>query len=334
MRGRIAPSSAAFLVVVVLIGFGAGLRIWGPINPGIFTAVHGSGVVDRQYLSGSNDPDNQSGAVALDPTLREVTLTLANDSRSAVTIERLRVARAVPQAGEEVSTGRLPTFVSATVTVEAEHGKSPVADPKGHLSRRLAAGATIDIRVRVAVAACDSDEFPGIDNSGRYAVVADLRTTSGRVKTVGAQHTITTSDPSCGLLPPLDQVPGQTLGEQPANPVAARLQIAQAYAIAYDFSQPDEVRTAMIDDPRSLDATVRQAAGGNFGSLVLQAGAQVQAVSFSAPDRAVVAYDLVVSGSPTHRKGTARLVDGTWRVSRSTICADLELAKVHCPPVN
>lgn len=31
------------------------------------------------------------------------------------------------------------------------------------------------------------------------------------------------------------------------------------------------------------------------------------------------------------RVGEARLVDGRWKVTRATVCADLALAQVRCP---
>lgn len=328
MKGRIAPSSAAFLVVAVLIVSGWGLRVWGPINPAISTEVRGAGVLDAAQWEA-----DEPSVVGLDPRLREVTLTVSNHSRSDVTVDRLRVVRSAPAPGVKVTTGPLPTLVSALVSEDARSDGEAAVGADGRVGRTLGAGASMTIRVRVAVAACDTEEVPALDNSARYAVVADLRTASGRIKAVGAEHAVTTSDPTCGLLPPLDEVPGQPRGAEPADPRAARLHIAQAYAVAYDYTQPVDRRTAAVDDARGLPDAVGQAVAGPFGSIALQAGAHVVAVSFTAPDQAVVAYELEVSGNPWRRRGTASLVDGTWRVSRSTICADLALAEVHCPPI-
>lgn len=54
---------------------------------------------------------------------------------------------------------------------------------------------------------------------------------------------------------------------------------------------------------------------------------------FVSPTQAVVLYDLAdANGRWPDRIGGAKLVDGAWKVARATVCNDLTLGGVQCPP--
>ena len=151
-------------------------------------------------------------------------------------------------------------------------------------------------------------------------------------------------------------------GLQPADPDAARAAIAFDYAAVYDESVAIDQRTAL--DRRSD----RPARGRRRGSPAASSGrsidatrAEVTHVTFDRPDHAWLLYDLDDEdtgqpfGTPSHppaphawgflhwdditisfpgthdRVGEARLVDGRWKVTRSTVCHDLQLVQVTCP---
>ena len=132
-------------------------------------------------------------------------------------------------------------------------------------------------------------------------------------------------------------------GEQPDDPVAARDAVTQAFWTVYDSERTPEDRLAAIADPRDIEALTTMAASGPAGALMAASKSGVTEIVFDRPDHAWVEYD-VVSTAGSGPAGTmfttigglgpgeAVLVDGTWKVARSTVCNDLARASVTCPP--
>lgn len=116
---------------------------------------------------------------------------------------------------------------------------------------------------------------------------------------------------------------------EPASP-AETAAVKAAFASLYDGSQPIEARMQFIDDPGGvLDAI--SAAGALFAQEVSALRATVSRVVFTSTVTATVAYALQANGAEAlQRLGSARLVDGVWKVSRATVCADLEMAGARC----
>lgn len=326
MKKRIAPSAVAFAVIVVALLGLAGVREWGVLNPAISTSLSGDGAI--RSTSGDASPGDALRPT-LDPHLRVVTMQIGNHSRSPVTLRSVRVVRPLAENAGSANTGPLPKVVALSGDAQAS-GLLTELD-LDRLAVKIDPGATLNLRAHIWVDACTEEVSPGM--SLRYSLVADLRTESGRTKTVGRDSTFTTSDPSCNAFP-LPAAGGDSSdAPQPADPKAARAEIAAAYSIVYDFSKPVAGRLAHIDDPRGVEEATRDVASGQFGSSALNSSARVLAVDFTSPDTARVAYELRVNGTPMFgtRRGAARLVDGTWKVSRATVCADLALADGRCP---
>ena len=146
-----------------------------------------------------------------------------------------------------------------------------------------------------------------------FSLVTDLRTTSGRTKTVGRNILLSDVCPTQAFLPPP--------GKQPAAPTAAKHAVTVAFWSAYDTRNSLEVRGKSIDDvtgiPRLLPGGVRS---------------QVHEVVFTSPTAASVVYDVYFNGTilSGNQLGHAHLVDGTWKVTRATVCRDVQLAYQKC----
>jgi hypothetical protein len=294
-------------VVVLLVAIGYGVRLWGPMNPAIRMSVSWDGTSPEVV---SNDA----------PQLVPATVWLHNASHSPVTLLRARVERR-PSAVPQLS-GTRPTVVSAVVNPEGRAGNAA-------LPYVLGAGRQTDVQVVVRVTDCSSD-VPGDQT---YRLVVDVRTTSGRVKTVapaGESYSgFVQSEGSTSCQVPL-ALPSP--GVQPADVPVAQQDVRHAYAVVYDVAGQPAARRAAIDDPAGLDEPSRSAESGPYGAQVRSVVARVDRIVFTSPTTAAVAYELMVDGSPyAARAGDARLVDGRWKVTRATVCGDLALAQVTCP---
>ena len=157
------------------------------------------------------------------------------------------------------------------------------------------------------------------DMEGNYDGVVEARTSSGRIMSIPVQ-----SSDSVGCRRSLPAP-----GTQPSDPEAPAKVIA-AFAKVYGGTAGDLTRLEAIDDPRGVADATNAALAGPYGGIVQNARAEVAEITFDRPDHAWVAYSL--TGSPLgSRKGEAVLVDGRWKVTRSTVCTDLASAMTPCP---
>jgi hypothetical protein len=123
-----------------------------------------------------------------------------------------------------------------------------------------------------------------------------------------------------------------TLRTVDAGNIAAETAVRHAFGAVYDASTPASERLAAVDDPRGVEQAFRQAATGQFSGQATQASVNVSAVNFTSETGARVSYEILIGGQPrfTDRIGTAALVGGAWRVSRTTVCTDLQLVGATC----
>jgi len=120
---------------------------------------------------------------------------------------------------------------------------------------------------------------------------------------------------------------------QPPDIALAEAAVRQAYAIAYDGTQPLEVRLAVIDDARGVDAAFRTAGTGQYAERLANARGTVTSVVFTSDNAANVTYSVFFNGTTgPDRQGTAVAVEGSWRITRATVCADLANVDAPCAP--
>ena len=123
-----------------------------------------------------------------------------------------------------------------------------------------------------------------------------------------------------------------TSGRQPDDPSAAREGVIEAYTVVYDGSAGQDDRLALIDDPDSVEVAMQFAAGGDVGDQFSSTRARVDDVTFTSAGDATVRYRVLVDGVPTlqARIGAAVLDGETWKVTRDTVCADLQEVGAPC----
>jgi hypothetical protein len=121
-------------------------------------------------------------------------------------------------------------------------------------------------------------------------------------------------------------------GPPPADPAAAEADIARAFATVYGGPRNPDVKRQRIDVFDGLDGVAAEAYRRGHGEQLESTRAAVERVSFDRPDHAWVVYQLGAGDTTVgFRKGEAVLVDGTWKVTRATVCRDLGLTGVTCP---
>lgn len=131
---------------------------------------------------------------------------------------------------------------------------------------------------------------------------------------------------SCSPPPPALPDPG----EQPADAAASEAEIVDLMAAMYGEGGVLEF-IDRIDDPTGVEAAVEQVADGGFQEEAASAQAIVEELVFTDPQTAWFRYRIETSGIDLDgRFGTAVLVDGTWKITRATICQDLSLAGGWC----
>lgn len=175
-----------------------------------------------------------------------------------------------------------------------------------------------------------------------FGVVAQVRASDLEQRVAGLERLAAEAGIDTRSLPTMVETNTTTTAEaseaepgmQPADPGAAEAAVRNAFVVFYDGSRPEGERLAVVDDPRGVAETLRAAAAGEFALEVANSKGSVSDVSFDSPTTATARFSVLVSGQRlvADVEGAARLVDGAWKVTRSTVCASLEDVGSPCPP--
>lgn len=77
----------------------------------------------------------------------------------------------------------------------------------------------------------------------------------------------------------------------------------------------------------------KEVAAGSFEESTASAEAIVEALVFTAPNEAWFRYRIETSVTTLRERfGIARLIDGVWKITRDSICPDLNRASGTCEP--
>lgn len=122
-------------------------------------------------------------------------------------------------------------------------------------------------------------------------------------------------------------------GEQPADPVAARAEVARVWIDASDGASSNETRAAAIEGGASLMAVFDELLNGPYGPQVRSARTVIDDIVFVSPTRAAVKFHADLSnGSTSGPYFVEAALDGNaWFATRSSYCRIVTLAGVHCP---
>ncbi|MFG3349720.1 hypothetical protein ACGF1Z_32250 [Streptomyces sp. NPDC048018] len=118
--------------------------------------------------------------------------------------------------------------------------------------------------------------------------------------------------------------------DRPADPAAAKAQIARNWTAFFDPKTPATERVKLLENGAKLAPVLAAFAGDKNAAMTT---AQVKGVAFASPTKANVTYDLLVGGNPAlpGAKGTSVLQDGTWKVSAATLCGLVQLSGATVP---
>jgi len=121
-------------------------------------------------------------------------------------------------------------------------------------------------------------------------------------------------------------------GEQPADAAAAEATVRDSFAIVR--AEDIAARLEVIDDASGIEAAWAAITAGQYAEVAASATFTIRDFVFSSPTEAWFRYDIESSaGTFTDRYGRAVLGgDGTWRITRDTVCQDLALAQAPCDP--
>jgi hypothetical protein len=174
----------------------------------------------------------------------------------------------------------------------------------------------------------EGSESYWVDNAPVFSVEVQGGVASGVVDSDGVG---TWDDPafreSCTPPPPALPSPG----EQPIEPAAAEAEIRDAMNALYGGGGTDDVVGDLIDDSTGVAEARQQVQDGVFADDAADASVTIDELVFTAPDEAWFRYSIDTPGNDfDNRYGIAVLVDGVWKITRSTICQDLALAGGDC----
>jgi hypothetical protein len=133
---------------------------------------------------------------------------------------------------------------------------------------------------------------------------------------------------------PLEAV--RPTGPPPDDEDAARTQVAEAFATYTTFGA-DGRSLPMVEQGEDLGPCLA-AARENSSQFVPEGAAltlSVDEVAFVDAGHATVWFTVSVDGTPMlrRRRGEAFLLDGGWKMARSTFCDLMALVGVECPPL-
>ncbi len=135
---------------------------------------------------------------------------------------------------------------------------------------------------------------------------------------------------SCAPPPPSLPSPGT---EQPADVDAAKGLVASQFEGLFSPDKSFADKASYLDDTTGVENALNAVLSGGFADAAQTAIYQLDGVVFTSATEAWFRYDILANNTVfSHRFGTAHLIDGTWKISRATLCQDLALAGGACEP--
>jgi hypothetical protein len=123
--------------------------------------------------------------------------------------------------------------------------------------------------------------------------------------------------------------------EQPADPAAARAGGEQLFGVRYS-DMTDDDRLARLDDTTGMREVYERLVNSSYREQVLGSRTVFHDVVFLSATHGAVQYETEIPGYPPQafglQFGEVFLVDGRWKLARESVCRDVQLAGITCPP--
>ena len=119
--------------------------------------------------------------------------------------------------------------------------------------------------------------------------------------------------------------------QQPNDVAAAEGAVVDVAARWFDWSRTIDDRLTAVDDPSGLGPLL-ETLGARFGRAATDSMAQIEDVVFTSATDAAFLYRINLDGSTVIGPvvGRATQVDGTWKVTRETVCDNFTVGGVRC----
>jgi hypothetical protein len=113
--------------------------------------------------------------------------------------------------------------------------------------------------------------------------------------------------------------PSSSVAAMGARPSQTRAEIRQNWEAFFDGSSSTAKRVSLLQNGEQFTKTISTIGGS---ALAKQATAKVTNVKIDGPSKATVTFTLLLSGTPVLQglKGSAVLVDSTWKVGIASLC--------------
>jgi len=125
---------------------------------------------------------------------------------------------------------------------------------------------------------------------------------------------------------------------QPADPAAAEAAIRTSWEVMYGdpTGRTLEEQAAVVDDPRNLSEGLESIRSRYDAEQIATTTVAIEEIVFESAERAYVRYSVDAGplGTFGDRFGELRLIGGTWKLTRHTVCSLLGLGGYRCPPVD
>ncbi|NGN67336.1 hypothetical protein G5C51_25960 [Streptomyces sp. A7024] len=119
-------------------------------------------------------------------------------------------------------------------------------------------------------------------------------------------------------------------GGAPADKAVAEKEIKENWQKLFDPKTPIKEKPDYLEDGDEMQPLMDQMSNAKE---LKQVAAKVTKVTFTSPEKAEVKYALTLNGETAvpNTTGTAVLQDGTWKVSKNSICALISLSGSPAP---
>jgi len=122
--------------------------------------------------------------------------------------------------------------------------------------------------------------------------------------------------------------------QQPADPIGAKQAVTALVARGWAPGATDAEKFSNFDDSHGFEETQRELrAGGDAAEANSAILATVDNLVFLSPTEAAFQFTFHIAGFGAFGGffGAANLVDGTWKMTRSTYCDALATTPARCP---